>query len=143
RLWLRQLPEGATILVNLGEERPDLGIDPRVGRGVGASGDSCVCHDACSKRECGDALNEVHERVDPCLYYREWTPSAARDRISSFRRASYCRSYRSSIVCKSHDFAVALTSATWHRNRMSERSDGASAVWSKCEQTHLINELTR
>jgi hypothetical protein len=63
RFWLRQLPEGAAVLIELGEKRSDLRIDPRIGCGVGGRGDSCVCHDGCSKSECGDALNGFHDEL--------------------------------------------------------------------------------
>ena len=50
RLRLGQLPERAAVLVDLGEERANLGIDPRVGGGVwGRKGG--LGHEGCSEAE--------------------------------------------------------------------------------------------
>src|SRR5262245_9013356 len=49
-LRLGQLPEWTAVLVDVREERPNLRIDPWIGRGVRGCC-SNLSHEACSKRE--------------------------------------------------------------------------------------------
>jgi hypothetical protein len=56
RLRLGQLPEGAAVLVDLGKERPNLGVDSRVVGGVlrcrgNVSHEACSCDQSCEFRE--------------------------------------------------------------------------------------------